>query len=84
MSTELGDRQEQVRFSLAVECKSQMKNYFADIDDQLGMLENRIGIEVDLDKDPQGHVKMSVVRDAFSTMRNAMKIVNTVMDLDVV
>jgi len=57
-----------------------MKNYFEGLDDQLGMLENRIDMEVDLERDPRGHVKMSIVRDAFSTMRNAMRIVNTVMD----
>jgi len=43
------------------------------------MLENKVDMEVDLEKDPRGHVKMSIVRDAFSTMRNAMQIVNTVM-----
>jgi len=56
-----------------------MKNYFTGLDDQLGMLETRIDMEVDLENDPQGHVKMSVVRDAFSTIRSAMQIVNTVM-----
>lgn len=57
-----------------------MKNYFEGLDAQLGMLENRIEMDVDLEMDPRGHVKMSIVRDAFSTMRNAMKIVNTVME----
>lgn len=57
-----------------------MKNYFEGLDDQLCMLENKVFMEVDLEKDPRGHVKMSIVRDTFSTMRNAMQIVNTVMD----
>jgi len=57
-----------------------MKNYFKGLDDQLFMLENKVDMEVDLEKDPRGHVKMSIVRNAFSTMRNAMQIVNTVMD----
>jgi len=55
-------------------------NYFDGLDDKLRLLESRISKSVDLEHDPQGHVKMSVVRDAFTTIRNAMRIVNTVMD----
>ena len=59
-----------------------MKNYFEDIDGELTPLENRICGEIDPTRDPLGDYKMTLVMDAFATIRCAMKGVNAAMGLE--
>lgn len=59
-----------------------MKDYFEDLEDALVSLENRICGAIDPTRDPLGNYKMTLVMDAFATIRRAMKGVNAAMGLE--